>query len=71
MSICHVSCVPPLGCRIWGVGVHPMSQDDDARISELCALLDGEKDSAKVLWLTEEFNRLLMSEGRLKIEGNA
>ena len=48
-----------------------MSQDDDARISELCALLDGEKDSAKVLWLTEEFNRLLMSEGRFKIEGNA
>jgi len=48
-----------------------MSQDDDARISELCALIDAEKDSAKVLWLTEELNRLLMSEGRFKIEGNA
>src|SRR6266851_10155960 len=48
----------PLGVA-FGFGGRLMSQNDNARINELCTLIGQEKDSAKVLWLTEELNRLL------------
>jgi len=48
-----------------------MNQADDARINELCTLIGAEKDSVKVLWLSEELNRLLLSKReRLKSEGD-
>ncbi len=53
-------------------GSLPMDQDHDLRISELCELIAGEQDSTKVLWLTEELNRLLKSEEKhIKTEGDA
>src|SRR5207245_9706449 len=60
----------PLGVT-FAPGATLMNQADDARINELCTLIGAEKDSVKVLWLSEELNRLLLSKReRLKSEGD-